>query len=239
MNDSLKNTEQTIEKTIKKAEEKLEQAVEKAEKIEKNILHNKWVQAGGMVTAALAICGGLLYWQMSSTRVQIDKSLVSAPLIDLSPTVAGQIQETYVNEGDAVKANDPVAKVGDEVIKAKIAGQIVKVQKDIGKTLAPGQAVVTMIDPEELHAIGTIEENKGLDKIQVGQLAEFTVDAFGSRKYQGAVDAISPTAHSGDVVFNISDNRPTQEFDVKIRFDHSKYPELRNGMSAKITIFTK
>lgn len=239
MNETLKKTEENVEKAVRKAEDEVEKVVRKAEAAEKNILKNRWVRAGGAVAAVLIVCGGLLYWQSSSTRVKIEKSLISAPLIGLSPTASGQIQETYVNEGDTVAANQPVAKVGDEVIKTKIAGEIISVQKDIGKTVNAGQSVVSMINPDELHAVGTIEENKGLDKIAVGQPVEFTVDAYGSRQYVGVVDAVSPTAHSGDVVFNISDNRPTQQFDIKVRFNHKKYPELKNGMSAKITVFVK
>jgi multidrug resistance efflux pump len=228
-----------MNETIKDIEQKIETEVEKIEVVEKSILKNKWVRAGGSVALVLVICGGILYWQTSTTRVQIDNSLISSPLISLSPTVPGQIQETYVNEGDTVAANTAVAKVGDEIIKTKIAGEIVNVQKGTGQTLNPGQAVVTMINPDELHVVGTIDENKGLDKLQVGQSVEFTVDAFGSREYPGVIDAISPTAHAGDVVFNISSNRPTQSFDIKVRFNHSNYPEIKNGMSAKITVFTK
>lgn len=239
MNESLNQAEEKIKETFKVAEHKIEVALEKAEKMEKNILQNKWVRASGAIAAVLVICGGLLFWQSSSTRVQIDSSLISAPLISLSPTAPGQLQETYVNEGDTVAANTPVAKVGDEIIKTKIAGIITNVQKDAGQTYNPGQAVVTMVDPGQLRAVGTIDENKGLDKIQVGQSVSFTVDAYGSKKYVGVVDAISPTAHAGDVVFNISANRPTQQFDIKVRFNQSQYPELKNGMSAKITVFTK
>jgi multidrug resistance efflux pump len=239
MNESINKAEEKIKETFKEAEKKLEADVEKVEKAEKSILQNRWVQAGGVVALILVICGGFVYWQSSSTRVKIDSSLISAPLISLSPTTPGQLQETYVNEGDFVSANAPVAKVGDEIIKTKIAGIIVSVQKDAGQTYNPGQAVVSMIDPTELHAVGTIDENKGLDKIKVGQPVSFTVDAFGSKEYTGIVDAISPTAHAGDVVFNISDNRPTQQFDIKVRFNQSKYPELKNGMSAKLTVFTK
>lgn len=232
MENSLKQAEEKIEKTLKQTEEKIVQA-------EKSILKNKWVQSGGVVALVIVICGGFLYWQMSSTRVSIDKSLLSSPLIGLSPTAAGQLNETYVNEGDTVAANTAVAKVGDEIIKTKIAGQIVSIQKDIGKMVSPGQSVVTMIDPTELRVVGTIDENKGLDKIHVGQLANFTVDAFGSKTYSGVVDEVSSTAHATDVVFNISDNRATQQFDIKVRFDQSTYQELKNGMSAKLTIFTK
>jgi len=43
-------------------------------------------------------------------------------------------------------------------------------------------------------------------------------------------------SREGDVVFNISDKREVKQFDVKVRFDISKYPELKNGMSAKMWI---
>jgi len=227
------------EGTNEEIKEDLKQAGKTVEKAEKSILSNRWVKAGGLVALVLIICGGIIYFESSSTRVGIDLSQISSPLIALSPTVPGQLEQTYVNAGDFVAANTPVAKVGDEIIKTKIAGEIVEVQQNTGQTLNPGQAAVTMIDPNQLRAVGTIDENKGLSKIQVGQPAEFTVDAFGSQVFQGVVDEVSPTAHAGDVVFNISDNRPTQAFDIKVRFDHNQYPQLKNGMSAKITIFTK
>jgi len=96
---------------------------------------------------------------------------------------------------------------------------------------------VSIIDPTQLRVIGTIEENKGLDKISIGQIVGFTVDAFGSKKYTGIVDEISPTSHNSGVVFTISDKRETKLFDIKVRFNPDKYPELKNGMSAKITIY--
>jgi multidrug resistance efflux pump len=239
MDNTLKEAEQKIEQVINKAETGLEKAEKKIVQAEKSILQNKWVRSAGAVALVVVICGGFLYWQTSSTRVSIDTSLISAPLINLSPTAPGQLKETYVNEGDMVAANTAVAKVGDEIIKTQVAGEIVGVQKDTGKNFNPGEAVVTMIDPGELRIIGTIDENKGLSKIHVGQLANFTVDAFGSKVYSGVVDEVSPTAHATDVVFNISDSRPTQQFDIKVRFDQTEYPELKNGMSAKLTIFTK
>jgi len=232
MDNSIKQTEERIVKAVENLEGKIEKA-------EQSILHNKWVRSGGAVALVLVIVGGLLYWQMSATRVGIDTSLITAPIIDLSPTAPGQLQEIYVNEGDEVAANTPVAKVGDEIIKTKIAGEIVSVQNNIGKSFNPGQAVVSMIDPLQLRVVGTIDENKGLSKIHVGQLASFTVDAFGGKQYQGVVDEVSPSSNQSDVVFNISDTRQTMQFDIKVRFDQNQYSELKNGMSAKLTIFTK
>jgi multidrug resistance efflux pump len=111
------------------------------------------------------------------------------------------------------------------------------VKDDIGKNFAPYEAVATMINSEDLRVVAQVEEDKGLADIRVGQPAYFTVDAFGSKKYSGIVDEISPTARSGDVVFNISSARQQQEFNVKIRFNVSDYPELKNGMSAKAWIY--
>jgi multidrug resistance efflux pump len=82
-----------------------------------------------------------------------------------------------------------------------------------------------------------VQEDKGLSQIKVGQSAIFTVDAFGSKEYSGIVDEISPTSNQGDIVFNISGTRQEQDFDVKVRFDTTQYPELKNGMSAKLWIY--
>jgi multidrug resistance efflux pump len=232
MDNSIKQTEERIIKAVEDMEGKIVKA-------EQSILHNKWVRSAGAIALVLVIVGGLLYWQMSSTRVSIDTSLITAPIIDLSPTAPGQLQEIYVNEGDIVPANTPVARVGDEILKTTVAGEIINVQNNIGKSFNPGQAVVSMIDRSLLRVVGTIDENKGLSKIHVGQLASFTVDAFGGKLYQGVVDEVSPSSNQSDVVFNISNTRQTMQFDIKVRFDQNQYPELKNGMSAKLTIFTK
>ena len=206
---------------------------------QKSILQNKWVRSAGAIALALIIAGGLLYVQMSKTQVSIDTSVISAPSITLSPSAAGKLQEVYVAEGQTIPANTPVALVGTELIKSKVAGTVTNIQNQVGTTFSPGQAIVTMVNPVQLRVVGTIDENKGLDRIQVGQPATFTVDAFGSKQYQGIVDEISPSANSADVVFNISNARETQQFNIKVRFDPTQYPELKNGMSAKLTIFTK
>ena len=67
----------------------------------------------------------------------------------------------------------------------------------------------------------------------------FKVDAFGSKKYYGVVDEISPTSKESGIAFNISDKRETKEFNISVRFDNAAYNELKNGMSAKIWIYKK
>ena len=142
-----------------------------------------------------------------------------------------------VKNGDLVKEDQLVAQVGNEFIKADTDGLIINVNDDLGKNFGPGQAVVSMIDPTNLRVVGHLEENKGLTDIKVGQQATFQVDAFGSKNFYGIVDEISETSRASDVVFNISDTRQQQIFDIKVRYNIADYPELKNGMSAKISVY--
>ena len=194
---------------------------------------------GGL--AAIAVIGGGAYWYVSSQIVYIDQSVISAPVINLSPVNSGVLQAVFVNDGDMVAANQPVARVGSEIVEAKTAGEVLSVDQNIGEyenTLTGQGIVATMIDPAQLRVVGHLDENKGLASIQVGDPATFTVDAFGSKQYEGVVDEVAPTAVAGSVVFDISNQRPTNQFNVYVRYDPAQYPELKNGMSARIWVHT-
>lgn len=191
---------------------------------------------GLLFLGCAAAVGGGTYWVSQQRYVFTDKADVEAPLIKLAPHAPGELKKVYVDQGDAIPAYRAVARVGDEMLLSQVAGTAVIVKKDIGTLYQPGQAVVTMIDPRELRVIARIDEDKGLANVRVGQQVSFTVDAFGSRAYEGEVEAVSQTNREGDVVFNISDKRQEKEFDVKIRYDLTAYPELQNGMSARVWI---
>jgi len=210
------------------------------EKAEKNIVksaRNKIIAAIAVVVIILAGIGGLIYWNIVSSRVYIENSSVSATVINLSPVVGGTLQQVFVNAGDVVKMSAPIARVGNELIKAKSDGEILSINTNIGASFGPGQAVATMINQDDLRVVGQVQEDKGLNEIKIGQTAIFTVDAFGSKEYSGIVDEISPTSNTGDIVFNISGTRQEMDFDVKVRFNTIQYPELKNGMSAKLWIY--
>jgi multidrug resistance efflux pump len=180
---------------------------------------------------------GLAYVLASNKTVYTDTATIAAPSIPLAPSTAGVLKQVYVSPGDTIPANTVVAQVGTELVKSTNAGLVITTDTDIGSSLAPGTAVVTMIDPTALRAVGNVDEDKGFADIRVGDRAKFTVDAFPGKTYEGVVDEVAPTSHAADVVFSISDKRQTQSFDVKVAYDLSKYPELKNGMSARIWIF--
>jgi len=232
-----------MEKDILKKEEKIlereKEILTEIKKEEKDIVQAERRLVMIILGLIFVIClaaGGLIYWRFASNRISIDKSGIYAPRIELGPSTPGILQEIDVHVGDTILPETVVARVDNQVIKAKSGGLVIAVQNDIGKRFNPGESVVSMIDPQELRVVGQLEEDKGLQDVRVGQSAVFTVDAFGSRKFYGTVDEISPTSRDSGVVFNISDTREKKIFDVKVRYDVQQYPELKNGMSAKITI---
>jgi len=198
-----------------------------------------WIITGIVVLLIAAATGGGIYLYIEGQRVYVDQSSIIAPEIDLSPSSPGILQDVYVNEGDEVPANFTVAQVGDQLIQTQVAGIIISVPDQVGAEVTAGSPVVTMIDPTQLRVVGQVQENEGLDRIKVGDAVTFTVDAFGSQKFSGVVDEVSPTSQQSQVVFNISDQREEQDFDVKARFDTTEYPQLKNGMSARMWIYTQ
>jgi multidrug resistance efflux pump len=179
----------------------------------------------------------LFYVYLSRSYIYSEDGTVEAPAIALSSAMGGALERLSVKPGDKVSANQVIAQVGNSIIKTKDAGVIISTNNNIGKNFASNEAVAAMIKLEDLRLVVQVEEDKGFSEIVVGQKVFFTVDAFGSDKFSGIVDEVSPTAQSGDVVFNISNARQEQKFNVKIRYDASGNPQILNGMSAKVWIY--
>jgi len=186
----------------------------------------------------LVIVGGFYFWQIKNDRIAIDNAQVSSSIISVAPATAGRLLEIDVQEGKTIKKGDTIAVVGGEVIHSTINGLVVMVNNQVGGSFTPQTPVASLIDPSQMRIEGTIDENKGLNKINIGQISSFTVDAYPGQTFWGFVDEISPTAKQTQLSFSISSERPTQQFEVYIRFPAEKYPQLKNGMSAKLTVFT-
>jgi multidrug resistance efflux pump len=184
-----------------------------------------------------AAIGGWIYLQIANSRVYIEKSEINAPIILLKPNSTGILSRVFVSEADFVTKNMIVAMVGNNSIKATTNGIVLSIKNAPGQLVTTSDTVVSMIDPNELRLVGHLEEDKGLKEIKPGQNVVFTADAFDSKKYTGVVDLISVTSRQSDIVFSISDKRQEQVFDVKVKYDVDAYPELKNGMSAKMWVY--
>jgi multidrug resistance efflux pump len=195
-----------------------------------------------MVAAALVLVlgggvGAAAFLGVSNQRVYVENSTVQSQSIPLSATSAGTLEEVYVAVGDTIQPNTVVAKVGTQLVTSTVGGLVISANSNIGSAIAANTPVVTMIDPSQLRVDGALAEDKGLADVAVGDRAMFTVDAFPGKKFTGVVSEVSPTSVNSDVVFSVSDQRQEQKFDVKVAYDLSQYPELKNGMSAKIWVY--
>jgi len=185
----------------------------------------------------LIILGGFLVFQDISSKIFIDKAQISAPIITLSPANYGTIEKFYVEPGDQVSQGQRVAQVGDQFVEAKTQGLIITIKNTPGGLSGPTDPLVQMIDPRQMRVVGKIQEDKGLADIKPGQTVMFTVDAFPGKQYEGVVESIGESALQNDIVFSISSQREERDFEVKVLYDTQKYPELKNGMSAKMWIY--
>ena len=210
------------------------------EEIKKESLFKKnWVQSLIAVVVIFGCLALFLFWQAERNTVFIENSDLEAPVVNLSPTSPGVLNVLYVKEGDRLFANSQVALIGSQIIWTKNSGIVSYAPAVLGAYFSPGQIVASIINDQEMKVVGQVEETKGLADIKVGQRASFTVDAFPGKKYEGIVSEISPTSNETGVAFSISDKRPVKKFDIKVKFNVSNYSELKNGMSAKITVYTK
>lgn len=232
--------EQTVlqkEEEILAEEKEILAEIKAEERSISRLVQSVWFASAVVVVVILGVAGGAYYLMNASTRISIDKAEVSAPLIPLSPQNAGELKNILVHEGDEVQADTVVAQVGNELIKTQTSGRIVLVNSNIGKLFNRGESVVQMVQSDQLRVEARVAEDKGLKNIAVGQRAVFTVDAYGSKEYEGIVDEVSPAPLEAGVAFNISDKRTTKEYVVKIRFDLTRYPELSYGMSARAWVY--
>lgn len=187
---------------------------------------------------ALAM-GGYVYYEKNRDRIFIDMSLVSAQIVTIAPALPEKLIEQDVYEGKMIKKGDPIAKTDSQTLLAETDGLIIMANNQIGGLVSGQNPIAQIINLTDMRIAGTIDENKGLNQVKVGQVASFTVDALPGREFFGYVDEISPSAKQTQLAFFISSERPTQQFVVYARFDANKYPEIKNGMSAKMTVYTK
>jgi multidrug resistance efflux pump len=203
-----------------------------------NILQRYPIIVDVLIVLVVAVASvAFIYLYVTGERVYIENSELSAPVITLNPSSPGILDKVFVKEGNVVGKGSPIASIGGEIMYPKTQGVIINVMNTPGQFVTSQNAIAQMINPEEMRVIGHIQENKGLNEIRPGQRVVFTVDAFGSKQYEGAVERVNPSARQNDIVFSISSQREEREFDVVVHYDISKYPELLNGMSAKMWVY--
>lgn len=203
----------------------------------RGLIRNPIFLGAVIILLAVAAFFGFRYWQDIQSKVYIETSEISAPTISVGPEVPGVLKAVYVKEGDHVIIGQQLFNVGDRIVSARAPGIITSVQNTPGQWATNQTPIVQMYDPSSLRVVGHLQEDQGLNEVKRGQQALFTVDAFPGKQYFGTVESIADAANQANLVFSISDKRQEKMFDVKVAFDPKQYPELTNGMSARIWVY--
>ena len=122
------------------------------------------------------------------------------------------------------------AELSYTTITAPISGVIGSISTQEGETVAAGfnaPTFVTIIDLGRLQVDAYVDE-VDIGKIEIGQRAVFTVDAFPAREFSGKVSAIYPKAVIQENVVN---------YIVAIEIEKPYEGVLRPEMTTSVTIF--
>lgn len=175
--------------------------------------------------------------------------VVPAKRTKLSFATTGRIRKISVQSGDKVKEGQLLAQLEPSTVQsgsfgerssasgapdfylvAPFDGVVGLVPVKEWETVAPGTAVVMLGDLSHLRV--EIEDLSETDvgRLQEGQSADITFEAFPGRQVSGRVDRISPmnNAKGGGV-----------NYDVVVEFTTTDLPNLRWGMTAHVDILVE
>jgi len=207
----------------------------------------------GILVAIVLALGGILfyYWYENTYYVSTDDARVSADLVSVTPQISGKLLELNVEDGDVVTQNQilarqemnnlPDSSVDQSLVRAPISGIVIKKQGTIGEVWAPGQTLVTLVDPNKLYITADIEETK-LGKVNVGQSVDITIDQYDSEKFTGKVKSVGQATNSALSLFAASTSgtftKVVQRIPIKIELDKFNN-KILPGTNAVVKIHIK
>ncbi len=152
----------------------------------------------------VAVQKGALIGQLSATG-EVDGAVAR-----VGAKAGGEIEQVYVEEGQAVAEGQPLARVGPaptglpsstahvldlQVIESPFAGVVARRYVDRGDAALPGQPLFAIVDPQRLWVIAYIDDTD-LSKVYEGMTVRVSRPAYLSRSYRGQVISVSPLAES-------------------------------------------
>ncbi|MHB8972703.1 MAG: HlyD family secretion protein [Pirellulaceae bacterium] len=145
-------------------------------------------------------------WERGQERVKVAEADLCVAEKTLELAKAGYVEDQRQAEAELARAesalSNPEVQLTYATLVAPISGVIASVATQEGETVAAGlnsPTFVTIIDLERLQVDAMVDE-VDIGKVQPGQKAVFTVDAFPAREFPGKVVAIYPSrtrSHGG------------------------------------------
>ncbi|HEY0351762.1 MAG TPA: HlyD family secretion protein [Gemmatimonadales bacterium] len=129
-------------------------------------------------------------------------------------------------------------------LTAPVSGSIAKRNAESGALVQVGQTLMSVVPDKDVWVTANLKETQTTN-VRVGDHAEFTVDAYPGRKFEGRVESLSPATGAKFALLppdNATGNftKVVQRIPVKIAVDQPAETAvpLRPGMSVDVTIET-
>jgi HlyD family secretion protein len=180
---------------------------------------------------------------LSRTKSLFDRQLVSQADYDAAKATYDRVVATIASRVASVHAAE--VQVENTNIRAPFDGTILTKNADVGEVVAPfgagassKVAVVTIADMGSCEVEADVSESN-IERIQVGQPCEITLDAYPDTRYRGVVDKIVPTADRAKATvmtkirFIEQDRKVLPEMSAKVHFlSPQSHQEVNNQNTA-------
>jgi HlyD family secretion protein len=137
------------------------------------------------------------------------------------------------------EAEAAVAALDAALAKTRLAapfGGIVTLRhREPGEIVAPGAAVVTLMNPDDRWVRIYVPENR-LGRVALGQRAAIVSDSFPGRSYEGEVAFIADEAEFTPKTVQTTEERVRLVYAVKVRITGDAALELKPGLPADVTL---
>jgi len=126
------------------------------------------------------------------------------------------LQQAQVNQAQAT------ANLAQARVVAPIAGTVLAVNATVGEQVGAGTVLVSLADTSQLELTVNVAE-VDIARLQAGQAAHVTIDAFPGQTFQGKVSQIAPLSSSTSGII---------DYPVKVRLTGDNLAAVRPGMTA-------
>jgi membrane fusion protein (multidrug efflux system) len=109
--------------------------------------------------------------------------------------------------------------------------------------VGPERPLLAVVPTDDVWVVANFKEDQ-LGDLRVGERARITIDAFRGRVFSGHVDSIAGASGARFALLppdNATGNyiKVVQRIPVLIRFDGAAGIDLRPGLSADVTVYTR
>jgi HlyD family secretion protein len=143
-------------------------------------------------------------------------------------------QRALVEQAEAVLAQAEAA-LDDAIIRAPFGGVVTIRHRDIGETVSPGAAVVTVMDPVDRWVLIYVRED-AIGRVAVGQAASIGSDTWPDRDYEGRVTFIASEAEFTPATVQTDEERVKLVYQVKVRVTGDPDGDLKVGTPADVRL---